>query len=257
MGKLDFSKHSIEYDGKDYKIQPEGEDEKGAGGLWDMAGAFAVGVCNDIEKELGGFSLALPHAPEIIQEHTYNFVKYIVLEKLENQLNKIDLEKLKVFYHDKQYCLKTGNDGTYDGDLDDFAGAFADDVCNQVYGEPSDESAIGYDIIKADTCNLLKYVVLPQLAEQLNNKTSLEKCKVVYDSKEYGLKVNNNKTADGDLNDFAGAFANNICDQIYGNGTITEECRNGYAIIHGETQYLLESVVLRQLQKQLNNQAEM
>ena len=86
--KLNLNKCEIEYNGVDYSANVQGDDEKGSGGLWDMAGAFAENLCNQFEERLGNFRLALPSADETVQEAVYNLVKYDVLRSVKNYLNK-------------------------------------------------------------------------------------------------------------------------------------------------------------------------
>ena len=42
QGRLGFGKCHMTYNGAGYSVKTVGDDEKGAGGVWDLAGAFAV-----------------------------------------------------------------------------------------------------------------------------------------------------------------------------------------------------------------------
>lgn len=70
----------ILYYGSLYKTDVEGEDEKGAGGLWDLAGDFADRIC----LEFNGAEAPLPQEDldrvySLIQEELYGLIKYGIL----------------------------------------------------------------------------------------------------------------------------------------------------------------------------------
>jgi hypothetical protein len=77
MAKLDFSKCKIRYRGYEYDAAVKGDDEKGADGLWDLAGAFAENVCDQLDGDVH-FNDDLDGAYMIIQEDTYNLLKHTV-----------------------------------------------------------------------------------------------------------------------------------------------------------------------------------
>lgn len=65
---------TVKYQGVTYRTDLK-EDEKGAGGIWDLAGAFASTI--SIMTDPSNYS----HYEEI-QEELYNLVKYGVIEEL-------------------------------------------------------------------------------------------------------------------------------------------------------------------------------
>jgi len=82
-----LGKFKIPYGGQSYGATVEGGDEKGAGGIWDLAGAFADNICVQLDGDIH-FSDDLDGARLIIQEGTYNLIKYDILGELERQLSK-------------------------------------------------------------------------------------------------------------------------------------------------------------------------
>jgi hypothetical protein len=85
--KPNLSKCKIEYSGTEYAVKVSGEDEKGAGGIWDLAGAFADSICEQLDGDIY-FSDDLNAAYMIIQEAAYNLIKYSVLPCVKNHFDK-------------------------------------------------------------------------------------------------------------------------------------------------------------------------
>jgi hypothetical protein len=77
----------IEFNGARYDAKVRGDDEKGAGGLWDLSGAFADGICEQLDGDVY-FNDDLEGAYMIIQEAAYNLIKYTLLPTVEKQINK-------------------------------------------------------------------------------------------------------------------------------------------------------------------------
>ena len=89
MKKQKLPNCKIEYLGGEYNTKVRGDDETGAGGLWDLAGTFARKVTQDSslfedDDKISDYELILLR--DTIQDVAYNLIKYSVLPGVEKRL---------------------------------------------------------------------------------------------------------------------------------------------------------------------------